>query len=75
MIVAQHYGNLNKDKYVSIRLSNNKVEKVLTSNISEYKTIYPEKKRDVYYEGKMYVNEFRIPIAKIKEEGEKRSSS
>lgn len=70
VIVAQHYGKLDKDKYVSIRLSNNKVEKVLTSNISEYKTIYPEKKRDVYYEGKMYVNEFRIPIAKIKEEGE-----
>lgn len=70
VIVAQHYGKLDKDKYITIQLDNKKTEKVLTSNISEYKTVYPERKKVAYNEGKMYVNEFKIPLAKIKEEGE-----
>lgn len=70
VIVSHHYGKKDKDKYVTLLKENGEKENVLTAKIAEYQTIYNEKKLEAYGDGKMYVNEFRIPVAKTKAEGD-----
>ncbi len=70
VIITQHYGKRDKDKYVVLMLGNGKKEKILSSKIEEYQTTYVEKKKAVYEKEKMYVNEFSIPAAKTKTEGD-----
>lgn len=69
VIITQHYGKRDKDKYVVLLPANGKKEKILSSKIEEYQTTYVEKKKADYEKGKIYVNEFSIRAAKTRKEG------
>ena len=54
------------DKYINLLNSKGKKEKILMSQITEYKTNYLKKEESVYKNGAVYVNEFRINKAAVK---------
>ena len=66
IIVSKHYGHKINDKYINLLNSKGKKEKILISQITEYKTNYSKKEESVYKNGAVYVNEFRINKAAVK---------
>lgn len=70
LILGIHQGSADKDRYVNFMNSNGKVEKVTSSNISEYRTSFDKMERETYLPDKVYVNEFRIEPAKTGAQGD-----
>ena len=68
VITVQHYGKKEKDQYITLLYENGEKEKILSGKISEYRTYYQSKKKDIYLQDNVYINEFRINPAKTKQE-------
>lgn len=68
VIIAKHYGKKESDQYILLLRDNGKKEKVLMSQIAEYRTSYVKKGNNVYKDGAIYVNEFRTNKAAVKTE-------
>lgn len=71
LIMAQHYGKKAKNQYITLLHENGTTEKILVSDIVEYRTKYEQQEADVYNYDFVYVNEFHINKAKTKQEGNK----
>lgn len=71
IILVQHYGKKAQEQYISLLHRNGNIEKVQTSDISEYRTAYHTEKSETYVPGQVYVNEFRLSKAKTATEAGK----
>ena len=68
IVVSKHYGQKNNDKYIMLLNNKGKKEKILMSKVVEYRTSFFKKDESVYKNGAVYVNEFRINKAAVKNE-------
>lgn len=69
LITLNHYGNKEKDNYLTLLSKNGNTEKILISKIAEYITKYDSDKKPEYQPGRVYINEFKANKAKIQREG------
>lgn len=67
LILTHHFGKAGADNYIELLTEKNRKEKIEVAKIEEYQTQYDQPKESLYKEGEVYVNEFIIAPAKVKE--------
>lgn len=65
LIISHHYGKKAKDNYLTLIDKNGKIDNILLSTVSEFRTKYDKTETSIYNPGKVYLNEFRIDKAHI----------
>lgn len=67
LILTHHFGKKVEDSYVELLTEKNQRERIEVAKIEEYQTQYDQPKSSLYKEGEVYVNEFMIAPAKVRE--------
>lgn len=65
LILAHHFEKNGKGNYLSLLTDNNQREKISVTDVEEYHTEYDVIDKEIYREGDVYVNEFRIKPASV----------